>query len=286
MRGNPFVLERKLQANHQSIWKALTNKDQMREWYFELKEFRPEMGFEFSFMAGPPGKSYKHICKITRLEPERKIAYSWKYEGYEGDSELQFELFPESETSTRLKLTHSGLDSFPDSNPDLRPGNFAEGWNQIIQSLAEFVEADLFTKSIELPIPASQVWQILTEPMHVAEWASAFSEGTYVETDWKEGSEVLWKTKEGITGAKGFMEKLVKNALLVVRFYDDVNAKTGDDLGNYRESFSLEEANGKTVLTIQSGPQPVKFVKSQAPLWENALKKINEIATGGTFSGY
>jgi len=54
---------------------------------------------------------------------------------------VTFELFPEG-NRTRLKLTHTGLESFPsDVVPELKRENFVEGWNKIIgTSLKEFVE--------------------------------------------------------------------------------------------------------------------------------------------------
>lgn len=51
-----------------------------------------------------------------------------------------FELFPEGQ-STRLKLTHEGLETFPADLPDFSRESFAEGWTFIIgTALKEFVE--------------------------------------------------------------------------------------------------------------------------------------------------
>jgi len=70
----------------------------------------------------------------------KKISYSWRYDGYEGSSLVTFELFDEG-GKTRVKLTHSGLETFPASNPDLAAGNFLEGWTMIIgKSLKEYLE--------------------------------------------------------------------------------------------------------------------------------------------------
>ena len=92
------------------------------------------MGFEFSFPGqGPEGRPYLHRCRVTRVIPNRLLAYTWSYEGYEGESELSFELYPEGE-GTRLVLTHSGLHSFPASNPDLAPGNFVQGWTWFLDT--------------------------------------------------------------------------------------------------------------------------------------------------------
>jgi uncharacterized protein YndB with AHSA1/START domain len=140
MTNDPFVIERIYKAPIEKVWRALTDKDQMKQWYFDLREFKPEVGFEFGFEGGKDDRTYMHVCKITEVIPEKKLAYSWRYEGYEGYSLVTFELFDE-EPGTRLKLTHEGLQTFPQNNPDFARQNFAEGWTYITgTSLANFVE--------------------------------------------------------------------------------------------------------------------------------------------------
>lgn len=141
MDQQPFVIERTYNASVDKVWSAITNRDKMKEWYFDLSEFRPEVGFEFSFVGGDEKKSYLHLCKITEVQEGRKITYTWRYDGYEGESHVSWELFDEN-GKTRVKLTHSGLDTFPaDKNPDLAEKNFEMGWNGILgKSLKEFLE--------------------------------------------------------------------------------------------------------------------------------------------------
>lgn len=137
-----FVIEKSYKAPRKKVWRAITDKDDMRQWYIDLPDFKPEVGFEFEFRAGKEdGIQYLHCCKITEVVPEKKLTYSWKYEGYEGMSFVTFELFDDGEKNTRLRLTHSGLDTFPESNSDFDKKNFAEGWTEIIgKLLKDFVE--------------------------------------------------------------------------------------------------------------------------------------------------
>ena len=141
MTTTPFSIERTFKAPADLVWKAITEKERMKEWYFDLKEFIPETGFEFRFFGGPEdGIPYEHVCIITEVITGKKLTYSWRYEGYQGISHVTFELFAEG-NMTRLKLTHSGLDSFPAENPDFAKENFAEGWTQIIGiSLKAYIE--------------------------------------------------------------------------------------------------------------------------------------------------
>jgi uncharacterized protein YndB with AHSA1/START domain len=139
--AEPVIVERTFSAPIARVWKALTDVEEMRRWYFDLKEFKPEVGFEFAFTVEHEGVKYHHLCKITEVIPKKKLAYTWRYEGHEGDSLVTFELFADGDT-TRLKLTHDGLETFP-KLPSFARKNFMEGWTQIIgSSLKEFVESD------------------------------------------------------------------------------------------------------------------------------------------------
>jgi uncharacterized protein YndB with AHSA1/START domain len=135
------VLERTFAAPVARVWKALTNVEEMRRWYFDLKEFEPVVGFEFEFSVEHEGMKYHHLCKIAEVIPQKKLAYTWRYKGHEGNSLVTFELFADGD-KTRLKLTHEGLETFP-KTPSFARKSFMEGWTQIIgSSLKEFVESD------------------------------------------------------------------------------------------------------------------------------------------------
>ena len=52
-----------------------------------------------------------------------------------------FELFPD-ENSTTLKLTHTGIESFSQDNPDFTLESFTQGWTYLIcESLKNYLES-------------------------------------------------------------------------------------------------------------------------------------------------
>lgn len=141
MTNEPFVIERIYNAPVAKVWAAITDNSQLKKWYFDIADFKPEVGFEFEFVGeGKEGEKYLHLCKVMEVIPEKKLTYSWRYDGFEGNSFVTFELFSEGE-KTKLKLSHAGLDSFPANNNAFAKENFAEGWTYITgTSLKEFVE--------------------------------------------------------------------------------------------------------------------------------------------------
>ena len=138
MKNEPLVFERTYKAHVSKVWAALTDPEKMKHWYFDIPEFRPEIGTEFSFEAGTATKRYIHECKVTKAIPNKVIAYTWRYPDVEGNSEVSFELFEEGD-ETRLVLTHSGLETFP-QNGDYAKSNFVGGWTHFTGALGEFLK--------------------------------------------------------------------------------------------------------------------------------------------------
>jgi uncharacterized protein YndB with AHSA1/START domain len=97
------------------------------------------VGFEFEFIVEHEGMKYHHLCRVTEVIPQKRIAYTWRYKDEPGDSLVTFELFSQGE-NTRVKVTHTGIDTFP-KTPAYARKNFENGWTQLIGTeLRQFVE--------------------------------------------------------------------------------------------------------------------------------------------------
>jgi uncharacterized protein YndB with AHSA1/START domain len=141
--NTPLVIERTFNASVEKVWKAITDINQMRQWYFpQLENFKSEEGFETQFNVHHEGKDYLHIWKIKEVTLLKKISVEWKYRGYPGNSLVSFELFKQGD-KTKLVLTHERIETFmPEKYPELAKENFMEGWTQFMdKGLKEFLEA-------------------------------------------------------------------------------------------------------------------------------------------------
>jgi uncharacterized protein YndB with AHSA1/START domain len=142
-----ITIEKIYDAPVDRVWKAISDKNEMKQWYFDIPEFKAEIGFEFQFYGeGKAGEKFLHLCKITDVVKNKKLRHSWRYDGYEGNSSVTFELIDEG-GKTRLKLTHEGLETFPGTaNNDFGKENFEKGWTYITGvALKEYVEKKLTT---------------------------------------------------------------------------------------------------------------------------------------------
>jgi len=79
----------------------------------------------------------------NRVIAGEKLAHTWHYIGFKGDSLVSFELFSEG-NKTRLRLTHSGLETFPyDHLEFFAKESFGIGWTEIIgESLKNSLETN------------------------------------------------------------------------------------------------------------------------------------------------
>ncbi|HXB03070.1 MAG TPA: SRPBCC domain-containing protein [Opitutaceae bacterium] len=272
-KNEPVVIERTFNAPVGMVWKAITDQDQMKAWSFDIKEFKPEVGFEFQFYKTKDGLKYIHRCKVTGIVPEKKLAYSWRYEGHEGNSHVTFELFPEGK-KTRLKLTHEGLDSFP-KMPVFDKKNFVWGWTMLIGTgLKEYVEeiapiADrVFVISRMFDAPRELVWKAWTEPKHMAQWWGPSSFTTPVcELDVRPGGayRIVMRGADGVDyPITGVYREIVPPARLVMTmdctehpaaWHDMVkpDRKKGEKnpAGEMLQTVTFESFDGKTKLTIR-----------------------------------
>ena len=278
METKPLIVERIYNAPIQKVWSAITDKNQMKEWYFDLETFKAEKGFKFQFTGGDENVQYLHECEILVCDPPNKLSYSWTYPDYKGYSVLTWELFEEDESKTRLRLTHEGLESFPQENPNFRIESFTGGWNYFInEALPNFVETEIIRKTIAINASPGLIWDILLNPDN--QWAMAFGSGSLVKTTWEIGSEVIWTDLEGGIGAYGLVKEHRLKEYLQIDYFDDIEPEEGAQTGEYAEKYKLSKNDdGKYFLTIESGPLAKKHIKDHSPMWDEALKIIKELS--------
>jgi len=167
----PFTIERVFDAPVALVWRAITTPEAMSRWYFDITNFKPEVGCEFQFIVEHEGNVHDHRCQITEVVPQKTIAYTWRFHGHQGESLVTFELFAEGDR-TQLRLTHQGLETFP-KLPRFARKNFARGWTWLIGSgLKDYVEnagREIYIAR-DFNAPQALVWEAMTNPKHVVNW--------------------------------------------------------------------------------------------------------------------
>jgi uncharacterized protein YndB with AHSA1/START domain len=124
-RPRPAVrLERHLADPPAVVWRALTEREQLRSWFpceVIVNRGHWEVGAELSFPF-PPGLTHRTLTGVVlEVDEPHALAYTW------GEDTLRFELSPEAD-GTRLVL----VDELP---PDSAARN-AAGWEWCLDRLA------------------------------------------------------------------------------------------------------------------------------------------------------
>jgi len=141
MEAEPIVVEQTFKAPVETVWKAIAEKDQMRQWFFDaIPEFEPVEGFETQFNVRAENVDYLHLWTVKEVVPRKRIVYEWRYGGVPGNSTVTWEL-SETPEGTKLKLTHEGIETFPQDNPVFSRESAQKGWDYFIrESLKKYLE--------------------------------------------------------------------------------------------------------------------------------------------------
>src|SRR5687768_10023877 len=140
MINEPVVKEVTLNAPASKVWKALTDKNEMRNWYFNIKDFKPKVGYIFKFYGDIDGKKFPTSCIVKEVEKGKKIAYTWSYDEYPSITTVTFGLIDEGDKTT-VRLTHEGLERIPTEDSNFSRESHQHGWENIIgSSLKKYVE--------------------------------------------------------------------------------------------------------------------------------------------------
>ncbi len=139
--------------------------------------------------------------------------------------------------------------------------------------------------TIEINAPREKVWSSLWEDANYRNWTSAFTEGSYAESDWNEGSKILFLTPKG-AGMYSKIEKKVANEMMSFKHLGEIkdfkelpkDDKSASWSGSC-ENYYLKSTDNGTHLTVELDVVP-EFADYFNDMFPKALKKVKEIAEG------
>ena len=136
-----IVIEKKYACSRNALWQALVDPAKMRQWFFpDIPDFRAETGFCTEFMVDAGERQFLHQWEVTEVVPGEKIAYRWRYAGYDGAAQSVFELSGDNNSCT-LRLGFPVEEDFPDEIPEFTREACLGGWEYFTGELASFLEA-------------------------------------------------------------------------------------------------------------------------------------------------
>lgn len=136
-----------------------------------------------------------------------------------------------------------------------------------------------FTQTINAP--RARVWDVLWQDASYREWTSVFAEGSYAESDWKEGSEIRFLTPEG-HGMRSRIARRVEEKEMDFEHLGELRdgKDTGRSWEGANERYRLEDADGQTRLTVMLEMDPT-YEAYFAEVFPKALARIKDLAEAG-----
>jgi uncharacterized protein YndB with AHSA1/START domain len=137
------------------------------------------------------------------------------------------------------------------------------------------------SRSVVINAKIGQVWDVLTIPRLIAEWANTFQPGMYAESAWLEGCEVHWKSAQGEVLLTGRVVQAKRGRLLKIVFNDELNPSAPAGAVSFSETYTLEPEADALRLTLTAGPMPEQEFQILDGRWAKALDTIRQLAEAG-----
>ena len=139
----PIVIEETFETPIENVWKAITESNQMQQWFFQqIDSFKAEVGFSSSFLVEANGRKFTHLWDVVSVKTSDQIKYRWRYKEYQGDSYVTFKLQAKDLSKTKLTLIAEVEKDFPSDVPEFKRESCISGWNYFIkESLKNYLNS-------------------------------------------------------------------------------------------------------------------------------------------------
>lgn len=130
-----LTVKRVIDADPETLWKALTDQQIMQKWFFAsgeqgwsaTVENNPKVGGSYKIDMHSPKDTYSHEGVYKEVVPKKKLVFSWNSHAVR-DTKVTITL-EEVEGGTEVKLVHEFM-----PNEEMKE-NHKQGWTQILVNL-------------------------------------------------------------------------------------------------------------------------------------------------------
>jgi uncharacterized protein YndB with AHSA1/START domain len=137
--------------------------------------------------------------------------------------------------------------------------------------------------NIRIAANAKTIWSVLWNDETYRKWTAVFSEGSYAESDWKEGSPILFLTPSG-EGMSSIIHRLIENKEMTFKHLSTVKDfqvqpldEKSQQWSGCRESYTIEEVNGMSTFRVSIEVMP-GYKDYFIQTFPKALEKVKILA--------
>lgn len=142
------------------------------------------------------------------------------------------------------------------------------------------------TFSIQINTPKERIWNILWTDETYRAWTSVFHEGSRAESDWKEGSKILFVGGDSGDGMVSKIARLIPNEYMsfqhlgeIKNGVEDYDSPAVKAWAGHHENYTLQEKGGGTELYVELDADD-SFADYFQDKFPKALEKVKELAEG------
>jgi len=275
-----------IKAPAEKIWQALTDKTQMKEWYFDIPDFELKEGATFNFYE-PGGKNeFHHRCVIKEIEPGKTFSHTWTHPDHsKGESRVTW-LLNENNGITEVTLQHEGVENFADGGAAFAPENYQMGWDGFMSILKNYSYGiRKHTYEIRINATAEKVWDVLWSKESYPKWTEAFCAGSYYTGEMKPGNRIHFLAPDhgGMYSDVIFFTPY-KNALFqhIGEIKNGVELPLDEQTEKWTgafENYILSEEEGMTTLIAEVDlvPDHVSYFDEAFPKGLQKVKALSEM---------
>lgn len=132
MSESVIHIERTYNNTIEEVWHALTDYEAVKQWFFDIPDFKIEVGAELSFYENGHSHNYLHNCRILEVIPFEKLQYTWSHPTKSSTESIVTWLLIPRGRATILRLTHDGVDNFKEVGKDFSKESYENGWSEIL----------------------------------------------------------------------------------------------------------------------------------------------------------
>ncbi|MNL14416.1 hypothetical protein D3C87_1353530 [compost metagenome] len=131
-----------IRATAPEIWRALTDRDDLEEWWSEGVTLEPKVGGKFrEDWEDDEGKPQLATGKVLAVKPNKEIRFTWNEKNWAKDAFTECLIsIEDSKTIRTLTLKHSGWEIFPEGKRAKLMKDFQVGWDYHLKELKSFLD--------------------------------------------------------------------------------------------------------------------------------------------------
>lgn len=132
----------KIRATSAEIWNALTDTDELEEWWSEDVVLEPKVGGKFhEEWEDDEGDAQLASGKVLAVKAKSEIRFSWREKNWPKDVFTECLIVIQDDKKERqVSITHSGWEKLPENKRAQLMKDFKVGWTYHLKELKSYLD--------------------------------------------------------------------------------------------------------------------------------------------------